>query len=250
MRVTGWRCAVCGATVDIATPFPWRCPNSTDTDRHHVLTIVNADPAPSPDPSPDQSADRLGSRDASRTDRVEAPLVVSSLIAHDDDLAWAAFAEANGLDRDARIQLVEQTDAAVRRVAGAGFVPTPFARSDELSDELGFDADGGVWVKNETGGVAGSQKARHLVTILLHLLAAESVGHLTERPRLAIASCGNAALAGRDARGRRRVADRRLRAHLDDRRLRHRARSPRRDGPPVRTSSGRPPGRPRHAAFP
>ncbi len=52
-----------------------------------------------------------------------------------------------------------------------------------------------MWVKDETGGVAGSQKARHLVTILLHLLAAERIGHLTERPRLAIASCGNAALA-------------------------------------------------------
>ena len=43
MRVTGWRCAVCDTTVAIATPFPWRCPNSTDADRHHVLTIVNAD---------------------------------------------------------------------------------------------------------------------------------------------------------------------------------------------------------------
>jgi threonine dehydratase len=90
---------------------------------------------------------------------------------------------------------VEQTDAAVRRVAGTGFVPTPFGRSDHLSDALGFAADGGIWVKDETGGVAGSQKARHLVTILLHLLAAERIGHLTERPRLAIASCGNAALA-------------------------------------------------------
>jgi threonine dehydratase len=118
-----------------------------------------------------------------------------SLIAHDDELAWAAYAAANGLDRADRMQLVEQTDAAVRQVAGVGFDSTPFARSDVLSDELGFDADGGVWVKNETGGVAGSQKARHLVTILLHLLAAERVGRLTARPRLAIASCGNAALA-------------------------------------------------------
>ncbi len=117
------------------------------------------------------------------------------MVTHDHDLAWAAYADANGLDRDARSELVEQTDAAVRRVAGTGFVPTPFARCDALSDEFGMDADGGVWVKDETGGVAGSQKARHLVTILLHLLAAERIGHLTERPRLAIASCGNAALA-------------------------------------------------------
>jgi threonine dehydratase len=52
-----------------------------------------------------------------------------------------------------------------------------------------------VWVKDDSGGVAGSHKARHLVTILLHLLAAERLGHLPARPALAIASCGNAALA-------------------------------------------------------
>ena len=172
MRVTGWRCVVCDATVAIATPFPWRCPHASDDDRHHVLTIVNRRPSAS-HPSPG----------------------ASSLLAHDHDLAWAAYADANGFGHAARAELIEQTDAAVRRVAGTGFLPTPFARSDELSDELGFDTDGGVWVKDETGGVAGSQKARHLITILLHLLAAERIGHLTERPRLAIASCGNAALA-------------------------------------------------------
>jgi threonine dehydratase len=80
-------------------------------------------------------------------------------------------------------------------VAGVGFVPTPFGRSDRLSDALGFADRGGVWVKDETGGVGGSQKARHLFTILLHLRAAEILGHLTDRPPLAIASCGNAALA-------------------------------------------------------
>ena len=171
MRVTGWRCAVCDATVDIATPFPWRCPNATDTDRHHVLTIVNAHPAR----SSDQSADRPGKRDDSRTDRGAVATGPSSLIAYDHDLAWAAFADANGLDRDARTQLV----GAGRRRGPArspepASCPTPFGRSDELSDALGFAADGGVWVKDETGEVAGSHKARHLVTILLHLLAAET----------------------------------------------------------------------------
>ena len=39
-RVTGWQCAVCAATVNIAQQFPWRCPNSTPADRHHVLQIV------------------------------------------------------------------------------------------------------------------------------------------------------------------------------------------------------------------
>ncbi len=43
MRVTGWRCAVCAAEVDIATSFPWRCPNATADDRRHVLQIVEDD---------------------------------------------------------------------------------------------------------------------------------------------------------------------------------------------------------------
>jgi threonine synthase len=57
-----------------------------------------------------------------------------------------------------------------------------------------------VWVKDETGNVAGSHKARHLFTALLHLRAAELLGlapwsNASTRPALAIASCGNAALA-------------------------------------------------------
>lgn len=51
-------------------------------------------------------------------------------------------------------------------------------------------------VKDETGNVGGSHKARHLVGILLHLRAAEALGLVQgERPSLAIASCGNAAIA-------------------------------------------------------
>ena len=182
MRVTGWRCAVCDATLDIATPFPWRCPNATDTDRHHVLEIVEAgtgvgfEPGTFPTDTPDSST-------------------TNPFVAHDADLAWAAYADANAMGREVRRQLVNDLDDAVRSVAGTGFVPTPFGRSDELSDALGFADGGGVWVKNETGGVAGSQKARHLFTILLHLLAAERLGHLPSRAPLAIASCGNAALA-------------------------------------------------------
>jgi threonine dehydratase len=184
MRVTGWHCPSCDATVDIATPFPWRCPNSTAHDRRHVLQIVT-DPldlravsehgssSPAPEPGPDANPYRR----------------------HDRDLAWAAYAAAHGMDAAARRALVTELDDAVEAVAGTGFVATPFARSDALSDALGFADGGGVWVKDETVGVAGSHKARHLFTILLHLLAAEWLRHLAERPPLAIASCGNAALA-------------------------------------------------------
>ena len=101
----------------------------------------------------------------------------------------------------ARTRSVRQVDADVAAIAGSRF-PRHAVRSapTRLSDALGFGVDGGVWVKDETGQVAGSHKARHLVTILLHLLTAEStragaVARATDRPPLAIASCGNAAFA-------------------------------------------------------
>jgi threonine dehydratase len=169
-RVTGWRCAVCGATRDIADPAPWRCPNSSLADRRHLLTRVEGPPIPPIDDT-------------------------SSLVAHDRDLAWAAFAASRGLDSGGRRRLFTELDDAVARVGGVHFVTTPLNRSASLSDALAFSAEGGVWVKDETGGVAGSHKARHLLSILLHLRALEDTGGLPERPPLAIASCGNAAIA-------------------------------------------------------
>jgi threonine dehydratase len=174
--VAGWACAVCGAHVDIATPYTWRCPNATTEDRHHVLQIVQ-NPAPlrgADDPNPFMAFRRY--------------------------LAWDAFAAANGMTDAARDAMVGEVDSAVAAIAGNGFRVTPFERADALSDALGFSVDGGVWVKDETGQVAGSHKPRHLMTILLHLLTAESLGlspwtAVADRPPLAIASCGNAALA-------------------------------------------------------
>jgi threonine synthase len=117
-------------------------------------------------------------------------------VAFDGELAWAAFAAAHGMGGAARSALVRSIGDAIEEVDGRRFVETPFARADALSDVLGFRAPGGVWVKDETGNVGGSHKARHLMTILLHLRAAEELGLVAgPRPPLAIASCGNAALA-------------------------------------------------------
>ena len=184
MRVTGWRCLVCGAALDIATAMPWRCPHATSNDRQHVLAIVN-------------DGELVGNGSVGHDLPTTHPPDpgTNPLITYDAGLAWAAFADAHGVDAPARRAMVEELDAAVRAKAGVGFVPTPFGRSDALSDALGFTDGGGVWVKDETGGVGGSQKARHLVTILLHLLVVERLGQLPNRPPLAIASCGNAALA-------------------------------------------------------
>ena len=114
-------------------------------------------------------------------------------------LAWDAFAASTGMSDDDRRSFIERADDLVASVAGTGFRFTPVARESKLSDELGFVAGGGVWVKDETHNVAGSHKARHLFTELLHLLLAESRGLApwtpASRPELAIASCGNAAIA-------------------------------------------------------
>ena len=65
---------------------------------------------------------------------------------------------------------------------GHGFRATPFFRSPELSDALGFDRDGGVWVKDETGNVSGSHKGRHLMGVLIHLAVMERCGLARPRP--------------------------------------------------------------------
>ena len=64
-----------------------------------------------------------------------------------------------------------------------GFRQTPFERCN------GFRA------KDETVNIAGSHKARHLMGLMLWLLVAERIDPSLGKARLAIASCGNAALA-------------------------------------------------------
>jgi len=100
--------------------------------------------------------------------------------------AWHA-ARRRGLTDEAYVDLVRRLDAAVAAVDGRGFRTTPFAPRTALGERLGVEA----WVKDETGNVSGSHKARHLMAILLYLAVVER----RERPPLAIASCGNAALA-------------------------------------------------------
>ncbi len=176
-RPSGWRCVVCGACRGIDEPFVWRCPNSTPDDHRHLLRLVSG------------SSERATPIDGHPIEHT------NPFVTFDESFAWAAFAHAHGMSIDDRRAMVERLDRMIAGVDGTGFQVTPFERSELLSDTLGFGPTGGIWVKDETHGVGGSQKARHLASILLHLLAAESVGLLTERPSLAIASCGNAALA-------------------------------------------------------
>jgi threonine synthase len=92
-------------------------------------------------------------------------------------------ARARGWSDAEVIAEIERLDAAVASVDGHGFRTTPLRALRGLA---------GTLVKDETGNVAGSHKARHLFGVLLSLRLAGADD--PSRP-LAIASCGNAALA-------------------------------------------------------
>ncbi len=169
------RCAGCGYVADRRDPYPFRCPRAGTDDADHVLTrVLRLEGAQFP----------CGSH--------ENPFVRYRALMHSYHVA-----RAHGIPGAAYRDLVASLDAAVAAVDGHGFRATPLFRSRELSESLAFSGTGGVWIKNETGNVSGSHKGRHLMGVLIHLAVMEKCGLLPpgNRRDLAIASCGNAALA-------------------------------------------------------
>jgi threonine synthase len=171
---TGLVCAGCGALASASQPFTPRCPGrrpSDDTD--HVMArcidLNRLDPPGDPDPN---------------------PFVRYRALFHAYHVARAAgWSDARYVD------LVRELDDAVARVDGRGFRVTPLVRAPAIARAAGLGPSGTAWVKDETRNVAGSHKARHLFGILLELRVAEAAGRSEPSAPLAIASCGNAALA-------------------------------------------------------
>ncbi len=175
------RCEGCGATVAVEpeTGWPFACPNRGVGDIDHVLRremIPGRLAAAAPDEHP--------------------------FLRFRKRLTAYGLARARGWDDGRFVELVRRIDAEVAAVDGGGFAPTSFGPQPRLSGVLGLEPPGAVWVKDETPGVAGSHKGRHLMGILLYLevaracesfASARRAGH--DATRLAIASCGNAALA-------------------------------------------------------
>lgn len=169
------RCSGCGYVAEADDPYPFRCPRAGMDDIDHVMT------------------------------RVLGPGGIRFPISGEDNpfLRYRALmhsyhaAVAHDISDASYCGLVASLDASVAAVDGHGFRVTPFFRSHELSQSLGFSGTGGVWVKNETGNVSGSHKGRHLMGVIIHLAVMEESGLLDpgNRRDLAIASCGNAALA-------------------------------------------------------
>lgn len=101
-------------------------------------------------------------------------------------------AVANGLTDDRFVELVGELDDAVKGVGGVGFHVTPVIDGAALVAER--EPHLLLSVKVDAGNVSGSHKSRHLFGAALHLLVERELlgGELPER--LAIASCGNAAM--------------------------------------------------------
>ncbi len=181
--LTSMVCTGCGHVVAAGEPYPFRCPHAgRDDDTDHVLKRV-FDPGIR-DAVPDWRSLFLGPE--------PNPFLKFRQLFHSYHTALAA-----GLTDDDYVAIVRDLDEAVTSVDGRGFRATPFARSSPLSERLGFAQPGAVWVKNETGNVSGSHKARHMMGVMIWLRVAERLGWVdpAEAPPLAIASCGNAALA-------------------------------------------------------
>lgn len=167
-------CHGCGARVDAAVSLPFRCPEAADgKDVDHLLLPLEADAV----------------RIVSGSD--------NPYLRYRHFLSPYRLARRVGLSDEAWETLVGRLDDALIATDGKGFRITPLAEQPALAKASGFS--GHLWVKDETGNVSGSHKARHLMGVLLYLRVLASAGlpageGLSAR-RLAIASCGNAAMA-------------------------------------------------------
>jgi threonine synthase len=168
-------CHGCGAIVDIARRLPFACPEAgaVGDDTDHLLVPLEGVHGP------------VAGQEANPFLRYRPWLTPYRL------------ARAGGLSDDAWAALVGELDAALLAVDGRGFRITPMTRQAALAKALGLTRD--LWVKDETGNVSGSHKARHLMGVMLYLRVLEvadlPAGQGLRTRRLAIASCGNAAVA-------------------------------------------------------
>ena len=167
-------CHGCGAQVDATLLLPFRCPGAmAGDDVDHVLVPQDAG-----------SAEVIANSD-------------NPYLRYRQFLTTYGLARRVGLSDEAWTEIVERLDEALKVVGGARFRLTPMTSQPALAGALGLT--GTLWVKDETGNVAGSHKARHLMGVMLYLrvivAARLPVAEGLRHRRLAIASCGNAALA-------------------------------------------------------
>ncbi len=223
-------CHGCGASIDAARTLPFRCPGARPGD--DVDHVLAPEAAPYPDPLPASEARGEGWKAAPHPDPVRGergqgftsfptsstapaepsrsrdPVPVrdergqgftepNPFLRYRALLSPYRLARASGLSDGAWADIVGELDLALVAVDGRGFRVTPLAPQPALARAAGLQGE--LWVKDETGNVSGSHKARHLMGVMLYLRVLEvarlPAGEGARLRRLAIASCGNAALA-------------------------------------------------------
>ncbi len=167
-------CHGCGTTLDAAVTLPFHCPDGRVGDGIDHLLLPQ-----------DESLSYV------------AGAGQNPFLRYRSLLSPYRLARAAGLSDDAWEEIVGRLDDALIAADGVGFRITTMLQQPALAEALGFSAP--LWVKDETGNVSGSHKARHLMGAMLYLRVLEAaqlhVGEGITKRRLAIASCGNAALA-------------------------------------------------------
>lgn len=171
---TGLACHGCGATHAAEEAWPFRCGGALPGDDIDHLVVRTLDTARVPFP----------------VEGDPNPFIRWRELLH----AWQVWRAAGRSDAE-WIDLVGALDAAVQRVDGVGFRETPLILAPGTAAAVGLAPGARLLLKDETGNVSGSHKARHLFGLMIWLTVAERLGWSHERPPLAIASCGNAALA-------------------------------------------------------
>jgi threonine synthase len=169
-------CHGCGHVCPPDAPYPFRCPNAASGDGADHVLVSRIDVSRARFPEGRETEPFVRYRELSRSYHL---------------------ALAYGMPDAGYVDLVERLDKDVATVDGRGFTETRFAPATGLASSLGVRPDG-VWVKDETRNVSGSHKARHLMGVMIHLRVADELGLTGQEadiPELAIASCGNAALA-------------------------------------------------------
>ena len=159
-------CGGCGAVPDAAEPFPFSCRNAGDGGDHVLRRVLDLSVLKFP-----------------QEDREPNPFIRFRSFSYAYHVA-----RAHGMGDEAFVALVRRLDGEVARVDGGGFSVTPFATWPALGERVGLCGE--LWVKDETGNVSGSHKARHLMAVMLYLNVLEAArlpawAALAESPEMA-----------------------------------------------------------------
>ena len=174
------RCAGCGAEPPPDQPLVLRCTAATGADDVDHVLRRQLDLATINWLHADQSQPYLRYREC--------------LLVYQRARQW-------GISDAQYADIVCALDRRVGQIDGRGLTTTPLQTQPDLAAALNPPGDTArcctLWVKDETRNVAGSHKARHLFNVALYLRVLQQARQLPDAaiPRLAIASCGNAALA-------------------------------------------------------